>query len=254
MKKIRTNLALLLMVASLSLVMTNASDGAYNNNALATDFVPAAFASQQQPTAKSGVATQPVGTPAASPSPQSTPSVTPSPQPQNTEDPIEAAKQTYQNHSYPLDTIPVNADPQALDWSRQHVTDAIPDGMDVNAGQTRLSGSITLSSTRMTNLGPQPVLEWIGAHVSGRVDTLAVDPTNSAIVYAGTAGGGVWKTTNCCYTSTVWTPPNDSTYPLSATAEIGALVIDPNNHNTIYAGTGGGLVLQRWLPGQPRCA
>ncbi len=111
--------------------------------------------------------------------------------------------------------------------------------MDVNAGQTRLSNSIALSSTTWTSLGPQSVLEWDGAHVSGRVDTLAVDPTNSAIVYAGTAGGGVWKTTTCCYTSTVWTPPNDSTYPLSATAEIGALVIDPNNHNTIYAGTGG---------------
>jgi len=34
------------------------------------------------------------------------------------------------------------------------------------------------------------------AVTSGRVMTIAVDPTNKAVIYIGAASGGVWKTTN----------------------------------------------------------
>ena len=46
----------------------------------------------------------------------------------------------------------------------------------------------------------------------------------------------MWKTTNCCSSSTSWTADTDE--PLIATIPIDTIAIDPNNHNTIYAGTG----------------
>ena len=49
-------------------------------------------------------------------------------------------------------------------------------------------------------------------------------------------GGGVWKTTNCCSTTTTWTVTTDD--PLISAIDIDTLTIDPNDHNTIYAGTG----------------
>lgn len=79
-------------------------------------------------------------------------------------------------------------------------------------------------------LGPQPMMGASGAW-SGRVTALATDPTNGSIVYAGTAGGGVWKSSDA---GTSWTPTGDA----QVTLAIGALAIDPVTPTTIYAGTG----------------
>src|SRR5438067_768805 len=50
------------------------------------------------------------------------------------------------------------------------------------------------------------------------------------------AAAGVWKTANCCSASTTWTVMTDD--PLISAISIDTLAIDPNDHNTIYAGTG----------------
>ena len=69
---------------------------------------------------------------------------------------------------------------------------------------------------------------------------MAVDPTTtvngSIVAYLGSVGGGVWKTTNCCSASTTWNVVTDD--PLIATTSIDTITIDPNDHNTVYAGTG----------------
>ena len=74
----------------------------------------------------------------------------------------------------------------------------------------------------------------------GRVNAIVIDPTTttngSIVAYAGCVGGGVWKTTNCCTASTTWSVTTDS--PLLSTTSIDTLAFDPNDHNTIYAGTG----------------
>src|SRR5436305_10783519 len=74
----------------------------------------------------------------------------------------------------------------------------------------------------------------------GRVNAIAVDPTTtvngSIVAYSGAVGGGVWKTTNCCSDMTTWTVVTDD--PLISTTSIDTVVIDPSDHNTIYAGTG----------------
>lgn len=69
------------------------------------------------------------------------------------------------------------------------------------------------------------------ALMSGRINDLTLHPTNSLIVYAGTAGGGVWKSSDG---GVVFQPIFDD-YCQS----IGAVTLDPNDpDNTIYVGTG----------------
>src|SRR5438034_6497529 len=103
-----------------------------------------------------------------------------------------------------------------------------------------------LSTTNFTALGPQP-MRMTGCFscfdytkTEGRVNAIAVDPTTttngSIVAYSGAVGGGVWKTTNCCSSSTTWTVKTDD--PLISSISIDTLALDPNDHNTIYAGTG----------------
>jgi hypothetical protein len=124
------------------------------------------------------------------------------------------------------------------------VARSIPFGAQTNL---RLTNSpATLSATNFVSLGPQP-LRMTGCSgcydytlTEGRVNDIVIDPTTttngSIVAYAATVGGGVWKTTNCCSSSTTWSVTTDD--PLLATISIDTLTIDPNNHDTIYAGTG----------------
>src|SRR5438874_2030360 len=105
---------------------------------------------------------------------------------------------------------------------------------------------LALTTTSFTALGPQPerMTGCSGCFdyttTEGRVNAIAVDPTTtvngSIVAYSGAVGGGVWKTTNCCSDMTTWTVVTDD--PLISTTAIDTIVIDPSDHNTIYAGTG----------------
>jgi len=107
-------------------------------------------------------------------------------------------------------------------------------------------GILVLNGTAFTALGPQPerMTGCSGCFnyttTQGRVNNIAIDPTTttngSIVAYAATVGGGVWKTTNCCGSSTTWTVLTDD--PLISTTSIDSVNIDPNNHNIVYAGTG----------------
>ncbi len=69
------------------------------------------------------------------------------------------------------------------------------------------------------------------ALMSGRINDMENHPTNSRIIYAGTAGGGVWKSNDA---GSTFNPIFDD-YCQS----IGAVELDPNDpDNTIYVGTG----------------
>ena len=67
--------------------------------------------------------------------------------------------------------------------------------------------------------------------MSGRISDMEGHPTNSKIIYAGTAGGGVWKSTNGGATfSSIFDDYCQS---------IGVVRLDPHDpDNTIYVGTG----------------
>src|SRR5206468_3479505 len=66
----------------------------------------------------------------------------------------------------------------------------------------------------------------------GFITALAVDPQNPNTVYAGTIGGGVFKSANG---GASWSAAN---FGLTA-ADVRALAVDPRNPSTVYAGTNG---------------
>jgi hypothetical protein len=134
-------------------------------------------------------------------------------------------------------------------WVRQAAEQDAQVSRSIPAGLPRgllTNTPLSLNPNAFTALGPAPE-QMTGCSgcfnfgtTEGRVNAIAVDPTTtttgSIVAYLGTDGGGVWKTTNCCSVSTSWSVLTDGA-AISTTA-IDTLTIDPNNHNTIYAGTG----------------
>ena len=68
----------------------------------------------------------------------------------------------------------------------------------------------------------------------GIIGSLAIDPTNSQTIYAGTYGGGVFKSTDG---RAHWTQINSGL----TNTDVESLAIDPTNTQVVYAGTYGGV-------------
>ena len=82
-----------------------------------------------------------------------------------------------------------------------------------------------LDGLKIRNIGP--------AGMSGRVTAIDVDLSNPNIIFAGTASGGIWRSTNGGIN---WKPVFDD----APTQSIGAIAINQNNPAEIWAGTGEG--------------
>ncbi|WP_233899835.1 VPS10 domain-containing protein [Tenacibaculum piscium] len=65
----------------------------------------------------------------------------------------------------------------------------------------------------------------------GRVNVVATDANNTQVMYAGSAAGGLWKTTDG---GNNWSPKTDHLAGLGVTA----IIIDPNNSDILYMATG----------------
>ncbi|MGH9542832.1 MAG: hypothetical protein ACRD2H_13245 [Terriglobales bacterium] len=107
-----------------------------------------------------------------------------------------------------------------------------------SAPRPAASGSPLPTSGTWTELGPSPQNDMGFVRVSGRVTALAVDLVNDPTgntVYAGSAYGGVWQSTNGLSASPTWRPISDSTGSLA----VGALALDTStNPATIFVATG----------------
>jgi photosystem II stability/assembly factor-like uncharacterized protein len=127
----------------------------------------------------------------------------------------------YQQRAYPHKTIPAGARFRAMQEFENQL--AAEKAARQRGGTFDQVGAWQL-------LGPAILNGFWGVN-SGRVTAIAVDPTNSNIVYLGAAQGGVWKTTDG---GSTWTPLTDT----QASLATGSIAIDPQNHLTVYVGTG----------------
>ncbi|MCW5943807.1 MAG: hypothetical protein KIS66_16365 [Fimbriimonadaceae bacterium] len=67
--------------------------------------------------------------------------------------------------------------------------------------------------------------------LTGRINAMAVDPSNGSHLYAGAAGGGVWESNDA---GANWNPLTDAW----AYLQVSSIAIHPNDPNTLFVGTG----------------
>ncbi len=113
-----------------------------------------------------------------------------------------------------------------VEWSRYLQSRNAMQGLSPLAGNWTELGPVTWNRTTSWNPG------------TGRISALAIHPANEQIIYAGSPGGGIWKTING---GTAWQPLTDNNSTLMS---IFALTIDPNNQNIVYAGTSGSTLVK----------
>jgi photosystem II stability/assembly factor-like uncharacterized protein len=119
-------------------------------------------------------------------------------------DPFEPLDYLWAQRAYPYGFVPSEAYYQALEQTKT---------MSANRNQ----------GLNWTLAGP--------TRVSGRISDVAMHPSDLLTVYAASASGGVWKSTDAGHN---WAPISDDLPSLS----IGDIAIDPSDKNTLYVGTG----------------
>ncbi len=131
----------------------------------------------------------------------------------------------YKLRAYPHAHVPSRAHLNAIQQMREMVAQE-------DLARLGADPDVPAANPAWTFAGPQPILNpFSDPVVSGRVTSMAIDPTTPSTLYIGGAMGGVWKSTN---SGTTWTPMTDSHASLS----VGSIALDPQNHNTVYVGTG----------------
>ncbi|MGE5323036.1 MAG: WD40/YVTN/BNR-like repeat-containing protein, partial [Actinomycetota bacterium] len=90
-------------------------------------------------------------------------------------------------------------------------------------------------------------LKWrcVGPYIGGRVVTVSGVPGNDNLFYAGTVGGGVWRSTD---EGVEWKNISDGKLP-GPSSSIGALAVAPSDPRTIYVGTGEADIRTDMIPG-----
>ncbi len=114
----------------------------------------------------------------------------------------------YVQRAYPNTEVPVEARLEAAKQAQQHQAEAAAKGTD---------------DVVWAEAGP--------SNIPGRITDLAVHPASPDIIYAASAAGGVFKTTDG---GDNWTAIFDS----AGVQSVGALAISPFSQNVIYVGTG----------------
>ncbi len=119
---------------------------------------------------------------------------------------------------------------EAFRFPRAYPFEHIPEGARLRALQQ--AHALEMKIGKAALLAPQPRWYPIGPFtVGGRVRTIVHHPNKDGWLYIGAAAGGIWRTTDGGQT---WEPLFDQGNSLS----FGALAIDPNNPDVLYAATG----------------
>jgi hypothetical protein len=150
--------------------------------------------------------------------------------------------------TYPTGRIPSMPWTRAREWVRGHVRDAEPwplEGVPLAGANGPLGELVAPTTNEWTWFGPQPLDSvgttnnaWQFGIVAGRTgpEALVVDPVSPNVAYAGFVAGGLWRTDDIGSANVVWTPLWEDQEMV--TQSVGAIALDPNDHLTLYAGTG----------------
>jgi hypothetical protein len=147
--------------------------------------------------------------------------------------PLSAALEEFAHRAYPADDIPTEASLSAISGFNRFVatTNGVGKGKKAPDAWHLIGPSNAIFPDILTFSGAQYT-------TSGRITALVISPdckNSGCRVWAAAAGGGVWRTDNALSGSGAnWTYVSGS----FGTNAIGSLLLDPNNSNTIYAGTG----------------
>ncbi|HVG00804.1 MAG TPA: hypothetical protein VND68_13275, partial [Chloroflexia bacterium] len=108
--------------------------------------------------------------------------------------------------------------------------------------RSKANSPLALDPNSMLSLGPAPA-QTDGCYncfnsglVSGRINSVLIDPVVTSTVYLGVSNGGIWKTTTCCTANTQWYPVTDD--PSITTLTVDEIVMDPSDRDTLYVATG----------------
>ncbi len=115
----------------------------------------------------------------------------------------------YGIRAFPNDMIPKAAFYQAFQYDRAEIRQASP----ADGGE-------------WSSIGPN--------NIGGRVLSLAIDPTNDLVVWAGAASGGLWKSTTGGEGASAWTLI-DTGFP---SISVSSILLDSSNPQVMYIGTG----------------
>ena len=145
-------------------------------------------------------------------------------QPTQPSNKLERWQYFYSQRAYPFDQIPAGA----LQRARE----------DYQRKWGSLQPAPFFNQSLWKQIGPSPVSN-VGFNnvntgkfnMTGRINSIAVHPTNPSRIYLGAAAGGVWRSDDDGIT---WNALTDTQCGLA----MGSIAIDPVNPNIVYAGTG----------------
>jgi len=108
-----------------------------------------------------------------------------------------------------------------------------PDGSYAEVAPQSWLSPLGAVTSPWTSIGPTPTTGGFFSPVTGRVTTIAVDPSDSTgnTVLIGGAMGGIWRTTDG---GASWTAVGDQ----NASLAMGSIAFAPSNHSIVYAATG----------------
>ena len=129
-------------------------------------------------------------------------------------------------------------------WPRAQSA-AIPGRSRIALAAPKASFSSSASATNWQPLGPSAVISSSFGLVTGRVSSIAIDPSDPTgnRVFVGTTGGGVWLSQNAGTSgSVVFNPLTDAPAGFDAvryaSISIGAVSVQPGGTGVVLAGTG----------------
>ena len=135
------------------------------------------------------------------------------------EDPEGRSDWFFSQRAYPFDELPADARQSAWELVSRR-------GIELQA--------ITAEDTKTWQpIGPAPTLPAFGnwGFTAGRINAVAVSPSNSQIVLIGSSTGGIWRSANA---GASFSPVTDAQVDLA----VGSIVFAPSNPTIVYAGMG----------------